>query len=122
MLYVYSISVSYVYLVPTPDHVNVTAISAQTVGQPLILECYITTVRGITSGMDIVWSNNGSELKRTDGANVTSTSDNLQTYKDYFTAFQLNTSDNGKVYQCEVIVNTNPTLTADGTVTLDLTG
>ena len=72
--------------------------------------------------MDIVWSNNGSELKKTEGANVTSTSDNLQTYKDYFTLFQLNTSDDGRVYQCEVIVNTNPTLTADGTVTLDLTG
>ena len=109
------------YLVPTPDIVNVTVISTQIVGQPLSLECSITTVRGITSRVDIVWSSNGIELRRTEGANSI-TSDISVTYTDYYNALQLNTSDDGRVYQCEVFVNTSPPLMVDDNITLDVTG
>ena len=96
--------------------------SNQTVGQSLTLESSITTVRGITSRVDIVWSSNGSELKRVKGANVSFTSDSAVTYTDYYDALQLNTSDDGRVYQCEVLVNVIPPLTATENVTLDLSG
>ena len=49
------------YLVPTPDSVNVTVISTQTVGQPLSLECSVIAIRDITSRVDIVWNSNGVE-------------------------------------------------------------
>ena len=110
------------FLVPTPDSVNVTVISTQTVGQPLALECSINTVRGITSRVDIVWISNGVELSRTEGVNVSFTSDSLVTYTEYYNAFQLNTSDNNRLYQCQVFVNTSPLLMADDSVTLDVTG
>ena len=107
---------------PTPDSVNVTVIGTQIVGQPLALECTTTTVRGITSRVDIVWSSNGEELKRIEGANVNFTSNDLVIYKVFYDALRLNTSDNFRVYQCEVIVNTIPPLMADNNITLDING
>ena len=110
------------YLVPTPNTVNITVLSNQTVGQPLTLECDVITVRGIISRVDIVWSHNGEELRRIEGANVSFISGSTVTYTDYYNVWQLNTSDDGRVYQCEVFVNTTPLLMADDIVTLDLTG
>ena len=48
-------------IVPTPN-VLVTALNNQQVGDPLLLECNVTTVRGITSSVDIEWSANGTEV------------------------------------------------------------
>ena len=110
------------YLVPSPEAVNVAVMSTQTVGQPLTLECNITTVRGITSRVDIVWSSDGSELMRIEGVNVSFTSESSETYSVLYDVMQLNTSDDGRVFQCEVIVNTNPPLVADNNITLDVTG
>ena len=92
------------------------------VSQPLTLECYATTVRGITSRVDIVWSSNGVQLKRIEGVNGSLISDNTVTYTDYYNVFQLNTSDDGTIYQCEVLVNLSPPLMIDGNITLDVTG
>ena len=117
-----SVFLYYTYLVPTPDNANVTAITTQIVGQPLTLECYVTTVRGITSRVDIMWSSNGVQLKRIEGVNGSLISDSTVTYTDYYNAFQLNTSDDGTIYQCEVLVNLSPPLMADGNITLDVTG
>ena len=102
--------------------VNITVISNLTVSQPLSLECSVTAVKGITSRVDIVWSSNGVELKGIKGANISFTSDSLVTYTDYYTAFQLNTTDDGRTYQCEILVNTSPLLMADGNITLDVNG
>ena len=117
-----SVFLYYTYLVPTPDNANVTAITTQIVGQPLTLECYVTTVRGITSRVDIMWSSNGVQLKRIEGVNGSLISDSTVTYTDYYNAFQLNTSDDGTIYQCEVLVNLSPPLMVDGNITLDVTG
>ena len=112
----------YLHLVPFPDMVSITVISNQTVGQSLTLESSITTVRGITSRVDIVWRSNGVELRRIEGVNVSFASDSSVTYTDYYNVFQLNTSDDGRVYQCESFVNTSPPLKADGNFILDVTG
>ena len=110
------------YLVPAPDNVDLTVASSQTVGQPLELQCDVTTVRGITSRVDIVLSSNGSELERIEGASINFTSDGLDIYKVFYDALQLNTSDDDRVIRCEVFVNTNPQLMADDYITLDVTG
>ena len=112
----------YSYLVPVPDSVRVTVVGNQTVGQSLMLECTVTTVKGITSRMDIVWSSNSYELKRIEGVNSNFISDNLVTYKDSYNEIQINTSDDGRVYGCEILVNTIPPLMLDSNVTLDVTG
>ena len=38
-----------------------------TVGQPLILQCSVTTIRDINSRVDFVWISNGTEPERVEG-------------------------------------------------------
>ena len=106
--------------VPTPT-VSLSALNTQTVGQSLTLQCEVTTVRGITSRVDIVWSSNGTELNRTDGISL-SMMDNLLVYTNSYTISQLSTTDDGRVIQCEVVINASPSVMANDSVTLDVTG
>ena len=39
----------------------------QAVGQSLSLECIVTTVRGLSSSIDIIWTSDGVEIQRTSG-------------------------------------------------------
>ena len=90
-------------------------------GQSLALQCEVTTVRGITSSVDIVWSSGGAELKRMN--NVTSTMmDSSLVYTDSYTISQLSTTDEGRVIQCEVVINTSPSVNANDTIILDVNG
>ena len=107
-------------LVPTPT-VIVVAPSTQTVGQSLTLQCEVTTVRGITSRVDIVWSNDGTVLRRMNGVSPT-TVDNPLVYTDSYTISQLNTVDDGRVIQCEVVINANPPVQEVDNIALDVTG
>ena len=107
-------------LVPVPS-VTINAPSNQTVGQSLTLESSITTVRGITSRVDIVWSSNGEELRRIVGATPNSTNDNSELYEVTYDIPLLSTSD-GRVIECEIIIMTTPLIVATNNVTLDVTG
>ena len=101
--------------------VNVTAPNTQTVGQSLTLQCEVTTVRGITSRVDIVWSSGGTELQRMNNVSST-TMDNSLVYTDSYTISQLSTTDEGRVIQCEVVINASPPVMASVNTTLDVTG
>ena len=107
-------------LVPMP-FVNVTAPNTQTVGQSLTLQCEVTTVRGITSRVDIVWSSDGTELNKTDDIS-SNMMDNSLVYTDSYTISQLSTTDDGRVIQCEVMINVSPPVMASDSITLDVTG
>ena len=106
--------------VPTPT-VSVTNTSSQTVGQSLTLQCNVTTVRGITSRVDIVWSSGGTVLRRINGTTAT-TVDNSLVYTDSYTISQLSTTDDGRVIQCEVVINATTPVMANNSITLDVTG
>ena len=108
-------------LVPVPS-VTINAPSNQTVGQSLTLESSITTVRGITSRVDIVWSSNGEELRRIMGATPNSTNDNSEVYEVTYDIPLLSTSDDGRVIECEIIIMTTPSIVATNNITLDVTG
>ena len=108
------------YLVPTPT-VSVTAPNTQTVGQSLTLQCEVTTVRGITSRVDIVWSSDGTELQRTNGTTVTTMGNSL-VYTNSYTISQLSTTDEGRVIQCEVMINSSLPVMVNNSVTLDVMG
>ena len=98
-----------------------TAPNTQTVGQSLTVQCEVTTVRGITSRVDIVWSSGGTELQRME--NLSSTiMDNSLVYTDSCTISQLNTTDEGRVIQCEGIIQATPSQSNTNTLTLDVTG
>ena len=96
-----------------------TALNTQTVGQSITLQCEVTTVRGITSRVDIVWSSDGTVLRRIIGATAT-TMDNSLVYTDSYTISQLSTTDDGRVIQCEVVININPPLMASDSIILDV--
>ena len=98
------------------------ALNNQTVGQSLTLESTITTVRGITSRVDIVWSSNGSELKRTEGLNYSSLANDSVIYTEFYNIPQLSTLDEGRILMCDVLINTISPVMANDSVTLNVTG
>ena len=108
------------YTVPTPI-VNVTSLNNQTVGQSLMLQCKVTAVRGITSSVDIVWSNGDTELQRMNSVSLTTVNNSL-VYTDAYNIAQLVTTDDGRVIQCEVVINASPPVMASGDIILDVTG
>ena len=101
---------------------KINIINNQTVGQSLTLESTITTVRGITSRVDIVWSSNGSELERIEGLNHSSTTNDSVIYTDFYTIPQLSTLDEARTLMCDVLVNTISPVMATDSVTLNVTG
>ena len=105
--------------VPTPS-VALTAPNNQTVGQPLTLQCEVTTVRGIDIGVDIVWSSDDGELQTINNTTPTTT-DNTFMFKDNYTIL-LSTSDEDRVIRCEVVINLNPLVMASNITTLNVTG
>ena len=114
--------IAYFYhdVVPTPT-ITVAALNAQIVGQSLTLQCEVTTVRGIASRVDIVWSSGGVELVRMNDVSST-TMDNSLVYAESYTISQLNKSDDDRVIQCEVFINASPLIMANHTITLNVTG
>ena len=97
-----------------------TAPNTQTVGQSLTLQCEVTTVRGITSRVDIVWSSGGTVLRRMN--DTTATTDNSLVYTDSYTISPLSTTDEDRVIQCEGIIQATPSQSNTNTLTLDVTG
>ena len=109
--------------VPSPNVSALVHNSMMMVGQPLTLECIATTIRGINSQVDIVWTNvnNGMELRRSN--NVIGTMANFNSvYRDYFNILQLTTDHNDVKYECKVIINANLLVMATGNLTLDVIG
>ena len=49
-----------------------------------------------------------------EGISVSSTTGNMEMYTDTNTISQLSTTDDGREYQCEVVINTSPPVMAMG--------
>ena len=97
-----------------------TAPNTQTVGRSLTLQCKVTTVRGITSRVDIAWSDNdNTELERMDNVSSTTMGNSL-VYTDSYTISQLSTTDDGRTIQCEVVINASPPVMASDSITLNV--
>ncbi|XP_065895470.1 hemicentin-1-like isoform X2 [Dysidea avara] len=105
--------------IPTPS-VTVTAPSTQIVGQSLTLECSVTAVRCITNRVDIIWSRDSGEVLTRANDTSSNIMDSSLMYTDTYTISQLNTTDDGREYQCEVVINANQVITATDSVTLDV--
>ena len=91
--------------------------SNQQVGDPLSLECNVTTVRGITSSVDIVWITNDEEV-RVNASNKTV--DNLVVYRSTYKDSEI--SQGNQTYQCSVNINVSPTVNATDTFVRKLNG
>ena len=98
-----------------------TAPNTQTVGQSLTLQCEVTTVRGITSRVDVVWSSGGTVLRRMNGVSLATMGSSL-VYTDSYTISPLSEANDGNMIQCEVVINVSPSVMATDSITLDVTG
>ena len=91
-------------------------------GQSLSLECIVTTVRGISSSVDIIWTSDGVEIKRTIGASISSSTITSTLYRDFYNISLLTTAEEGKVYQCLGVVSAIPNLSSENSITIDVFG
>ena len=82
----------------------------------------MTTVRGITSRVDVVWRRNNLIVYSKDGISISTTTKDSLVHTDWYTITQLNTSDNGVMYQCEVVINASPKITINRSIILDIAG
>ena len=108
-------------LVPLPS-VTIYAPDNQIVGKSLTLQCNVTTVRGITSRVDIVWISNDVRLKRTRNASVVSIHDDTELYLDSYYMTLLNTTDDGRRFNCKIIIVATSRITTADNVILHVTG
>ena len=75
-----------------------------TIGDPLTLDCTVTAVRGISSLVDIIWTTGGRIVRRVD--NITADIENDSAiYIDSFEISSISAIDNGRQYQCAVVIN-----------------
>ena len=95
---------------------------AQIVGQPLLLECIVITVRGITSTMDIVWSSDDVAFHTERNVSINLSTSLFASYMSTYIIPQLSTPDDGRVYICEVVINASPSITATGSIEMDVVG
>ena len=132
MIYVYSYystNLCYIFCtVPIPS-VSLTPPSSQTfpfepqsVGRRLRLQCEVTTVRGITSRVDIVWRSGGMELARMNNVPSVAMSNSLVYRHSINTSQPLRLADTGTMFHCAVMINSIPAVMNNDNFTLNVTG
>ena len=110
------------FVVPTTSGLSLILHHVQIVGQLVTLECSVATVRGITSTVEFLWSTGGVLIKRVKKLSRDFTAHHLDIYTNTYTILPLSVSDDGRTYQCEVIISSRSPVIVTGNVTLDVTG
>ena len=82
----------------------------------------MTTVRGITSRVDMVWRRNGIIVYNNKGIIANLTTKDTLVYTDLYTITQLNTSDDSAIYQCDAVINIHPKIITRRVLILDIIG
>jgi len=107
--------------VPAPT-VSVTS-SPQIVGQLVLLDCSVTTVAGVSNNaVNVTWSSNGIVLQRVTNVGAAQPMGNTVIYTDSYSISQLTTTDDGRVYHCEVFIVATPPVNGADNITLDVIG
>ena len=84
-----------------------------TIGDPLTLDCAASAVRGISSSVNIIWTTGGRVVRRVDDITADRVNDSA-IYTDSFEISSLSAIDNGREYQCTVMINaTQPVNNSD---------
>ena len=110
------------FTVPSPV-VEVTSIDTVEFGKATTLECNVTTVRGITSRVDIIWRNGSNSTTVTTMENITANIvNNSAVYTNQLVTPPLSVNDSGRVYYCAVSINSTFGVSSYGTIVLDFIG
>ena len=92
-----------------------------TIGDPLTLDCTVTAVRGISSSVDIIWTTGGRVVRRVEDITADIENDSA-IYTDSFEISSLSAIDNGREYQCTVVINASQPIYSSDQFTLIFTG
>ena len=111
----------YIYLIDSSIFVEIIPVNSAVIGQSFALQCSATMVRGITGTVDFKWTTGNTQVRR---INDVSPSDlvTLIMFNDSFVIPSLDISDIGRVYQCEVIMNSFPHTTVNDVFTVPFPG
>ena len=110
------------FVVPVPFvQITTTESDDVTYGDPLTLDCTVTAVRGISSSVDIIWTTGGTELKRLDNI-MADIENDTAFYTDSFEISLLSAIDNGREYQCTVVINASQPVNNSDLITLIFPG
>ena len=109
------------FTVPNPV-VTISAPNNLTTGQSVTLDCSIVAVRGITSRVDIVWYDNDDvQVRRMNNITASIINDTAAVYTDSVNISLLTQKHDGRVYSCEAIINSEPSLINYSSITINIT-
>ena len=112
------------FVVPVPV-VQITTVESDnvTIGDPLILDCTVTAVRGISSSVDIIWTTGSRYRVVRIVYNITADIENdYAIYTNSSEISSLSAIDNGREYQCTVVTNASPPVRSSDQITLMFPG
>ena len=92
-----------------------------TIGDPLTLDCTVTAVRGISSLVDVIWTTGGRELRKVYNI-MADIGNDYAIYTDSFEISSLSAIDNGREYQCTVVINAYRPVYSSDQITLMFPG
>ena len=93
-----------------------------TVGDSLTLNCTVTIVRGIFSSVNIIWTNGIDVVRRTENLSVAYTVNDFAIYTDLYKISSLTLLDNGRNYECTVLINSSRQISSSDQIVLNFTG
>ena len=100
--------------------INIVHLNDQIVGQPLTLQCSISSEVEIPSRVNFMWRSDSLSILRK--VEVLTTMYNSKAYVDTYNFSQLSTDNNERTYICEVVVSKVPLLVVSSNITLDIIG
>ena len=93
-----------------------------TVGNLLTLNCTVTAVEGISGSVNIIWTTGNDVLRRAENLSVTYTINNFAIYTDLYEISSLTLLDNGRNYECTVLINASQQINRSDQIVLNFTG
>ena len=93
-----------------------------TVGDSLTLNCTVTTVRGISSSVNIIWTTGIDVVRRAENLSVAYTINDFAIYTDLYQISSLTPLDNGRNYKCNVLIKGLQQIISSDQIVLNFTG
>ena len=92
-----------------------------TVGESFLLECSIAVTKGIIGNVDVIWTANGTVMRRTNNVvGHLDGSQDMMLHSDEYNISKLQPCDNNTIYSCEAIIKTNTPLNGNDSITLTI--
>ena len=92
-----------------------------TTGQTVALNCSIVAVRGIASRVDIVWYDNGIQVRRMDNITASIINGTATVYRDSLNISSLTKRHDDRAYSCQAVINSEPLTISFSSIRLNVT-